>query len=334
MKSRIPHILIIRFSSIGDIVQALSAAQALREKLGNCEIHWLVRSDLAELPRLSPAVDKVWAFDRSTGLKGLLSMAATLQKQKYDYIYDAHGSLRSRIVCTFVKSPRFIRRPKYRFKRFLQFQLGVKAGPVSASGQSTYLEPLKPWGISVQPHSPSAGISAEQVKAVRARFQVPESYIVLVPSAAWPKKRWPEKHWKDLIQKLNSIQLVLLGGREDTFISELVGLNDNHVLNLAGRLSLLESCQIVAGAQSVISADTGLLHVADQLGVSAIALIGPTAYGYPGRSTSHVLEVELSCKPCSKDGRGSCHNAVFQKCMLDITPAQVENKLKDIQPRP
>jgi heptosyltransferase-2 len=92
---------------------------------------------------------------------------------------------------------------------------------------------------------------------------------------------------------------------------------------MAGKLSLMESMGIVKKSNLVISADTGIIHVADLIGTPGISLIGPTAFGFPTGAHIKTLEVDLPCRPCTKDGRGNCSQKVYQKCMVDITPEMV-----------
>jgi heptosyltransferase-2 len=135
-------------------------------------------------------------------------------------------------------------------------------------------------------------------------------------------------YWKQLITLLPQTQFVILGGPEDTFCEELTLIAPERCTNLAGKISLIESCRVVGGARLTISADTGLLHAADQMRKPNIGLIGPTAFGYTSQNTSVVLETQLSCKPCSKDGRDPCKNTVFQRCMIEITPEAVAKRAK------
>lgn len=324
-----PRLLIIRFSSFGDIVQALAVQQAFMQKYPEAEIHWVVRKDFADLLSFSPYVHKVWAFDKKEGLAGLLRLAKTLNAIKWSHVYDAHNNVRSQILTKIIKSQFFARRSKERVKRFLEFKLRIRQFKTRYIGQLSYLKPLEKWGISAQiSASPPLTASESSVQEIYKRFGLKNPYVTLMPSAAWVMKRWPISHWKSLIAKLNTQNIVLLGGPEDYFISDLAG--SANVINLSGQLSLLESGYVIAGSSLVVSADTGVLHLADQLGVPAIALIGPSAFGYPGRSTSEVAEVELSCKPCSKDGRGKCINKIYQKCMIDITPERIEKMISNL----
>ena len=146
-------ILVIRFSSFGDIVQAMSTLGPIKDKFTHCEIHWVARSDMASILTLSPLVSKVWSFDRKSGFKGLLKLASDLKSEGYTHIYDAHSNIRSRIlsllIAPFPFSKNFIRRKKDRLKRILLFTFRINLFPKPFRGMISYLEPLKKWGIHV-----------------------------------------------------------------------------------------------------------------------------------------------------------------------------------------
>jgi heptosyltransferase-2 len=153
----------------------------------------------------------------------------------------------------------------------------------------------------------------------------------LVPSAAWEMKRWPLSHWKKLIEILPEAKFMVLGGREDhLFCEELVAVDPLRVQNQAGKLSLVESCYFIKISKLVVSADTGLLHVANVLGVSAISLMGPTAFGFTTGDHIKTLEVDLSCRPCTKDGRGKCSDSLWQRCMIEIEPIKVASVVRQM----
>lgn len=324
-----PKILIIRLSSFGDIVQAMSVLAPLRAKYPTAQIDWLVRSDNVSILPCSTQVSKIWSFERKEGLKGLIKLALKLRAEGYTHVYDAHSSLRSRIVGHFLSPAHFVRRSKERWKRFLLFKLRVNKFPWPYRGMHSFVGPLAEWGVtksdSLIDHWQ---FTPEQIKKCETLLSGTSSFVTLVPSAAWPMKRWPEGHWKRLIEALPEVNFVLLGGPGDHFLADIKATGGERVLNLAGALSLAESCYVVTRSQCVVSADTGLLHVADLLGVKAIALVGPTAFGFPSNSQVEILEVDLPCRPCTKDGRGKCIQDVYQKCMVDITPSRVATRVR------
>ena len=93
-----PKFLIIRFSSIGDIIQCMGIISGIREKFPDAEIHWITRKDMASILTIDKRIHKIWAFDKTAGLKGLLKIAGQLRKERYDYIYDAHSNIRSNVL--------------------------------------------------------------------------------------------------------------------------------------------------------------------------------------------------------------------------------------------
>lgn len=314
-------ILIIRFSSFGDIVQAMSVLRPLKTRSTDSEIHWLTRSEFSNLVTLSPYVDRVISFDKNSGLLGLIKLGFQLRSEGYELIYDAHRNTRSAILRWIFLGIHIVSRPKSRWKRILLFTFRINKFPWPFKGMKSYLEPLglpdselhQQWSFSIEVKT-----KVDQL--------VGEKFVCLAPSAAWEMKRWPLSHWKELIKLKSDTRFVVLGGPADTFCEELVEVAPDRVSNLAGKLSLIESCYAVSKADALVSADTGLIHVADILGVKGLSLVGPTAFGFPTNSNIETLEVDLPCRPCSKDGRGGCSQNVWQKCMVDIKPETVSSK--------
>lgn len=327
--------LIIRFSSFGDVTQSLSIPSAIKKAYPEAEVEWITRKDMAPLLRHHPAIDRVWEFDRKTGLKGLGTLLKTMSAgQPYTHIYDAHNNLRSRLVywrLGLFKSTKFIRRSQKRWKRFLLFQFHKNTFEMPFSGQRDLLEPLTPWNISKSlPETPQ--IFIDQADEQKADLLLGEwkdkKFVALAPSAAYFLKRWPVSHFKQLIEKMTDTHFVLLGGPEDRFIEELERAAPNRTLNTAGKASLTVSAALVKKAQVLVSNDTGLLHVGEQLGKPTVALMGPAPFGFPSRPSTQIMELNLPCRPCSKHGQGPCVNKNYHQCLVDITPAQVANEVR------
>lgn len=323
-------VLIIRFSSFGDIVQNSVVVELIYRNLDSAEIHWVTRSEFQKLVELNTKIKKVISLDKKLGLLGLLRLGQTLRAENYTHVYDAHNNLRSNILRLFLLTkfspPSFIVRSKDRLKRILLFSFRVNLFPKPFKGILSYIEPLKTWFkldeniVSlVDWNLPSVNLDLYNQKI-----------ITFVPSAAWEMKRWPLSHWKKLVLLLPNQKIVILGGKEDLFCEEIKALAPERVNNLAGKLSLIESCDIIKKSAIVVSADTGLLHVADVLGIDAISLMGPTAFGFTVSSKIKTMEIDLPCRPCSKDGRGKCSQSVNQKCMVDITPESIANHILEI----
>ena len=325
-------LLIIRFSSFGDIIQTLSVVEAFLRQNPNSEIHWAVRSEFSELLKHNKNITKIWALNKKEGFSGLWNLTKDLKKENYTHIYDAHNNLRSRFLSFFLWPKFFLRRSKDRFKRLLLFTFRINLYPKRLLAHDTYIKPLEKWGIKNSPLNQSQLIVPGELKE-KVKEKIPfENYVALIPSAAWELKRWPIEHWKQTIALMPKENFVILGGPEDHFLKDLITKeNQSRVINLSGTLSLLESCAVVAMAKSAIGSDTGLSHAADQLGTPIVFLTGPTAFGLPSRKTSKSMEIDLWCRPCSKDGRGKCKNSAYKKCLFDIKPEAVSRELNHLE---
>ena len=337
--------LIIRFSSIGDIIQCMTVVDGIKNHFPDSEIHWIARKDMSSFLEMDKRIDKIWGFDRKAGFKGLWLQAKKLKKENFDFVYDAHSNIRS-IVLKTVLVPRwkrclgigskFAMRSKERFKRILLFKFKIDTYPMPFKGMLSYRKPLAKWGITnFETKNTDWCFPDNLILKMRTIVESIEKsdsskYITIVPSAAWQKKRWPVEYWKKLIQLLPNHNFMILAGPDDIFCKEIEEVDSNRVINLMGKTNLLESCYLVMKSELVISADTGFLHAADKFGIQALSLMGPTAFGFTTGNSIKTLEVDMKCRPCSKDGSGKCIDTVYQKCMIDITPEWVAKEVNYI----
>lgn len=328
-------VLIIRFSSFGDILQGFTIPRIIKQNDSDTEVYWMTRSDFADLVKTNSDVDHVIAFDRKLGLLGLLKLSFELKKIGFNNIYDAHNNVRSFFVRTILQMtfpmPRVLVRPKNRIKRFLLFSFRINLFPKPFRGRSSFEAPLKKWDLKFEDRKTVANFQFaehQRQKVEDILKTIPSSrWVTLVPSAAWEMKRWPIEHWKKFIALMpNDFFFVFLGGSQDLFIQEICNHDPSRCLNLAGKLSLNESSFLVTQSNWVISNDTGLLHQADLAGVNGLSLQGPTAFGFTTHPNLKTMEVNLPCRPCTKDGRGKCSLEIYKKCMVDITPESVVNE--------
>ena len=331
----------MRFSSFGDVLQCLSVAGRLAEAYPKAEIHWVTRREYQDLIASHPKLSRIWALPREGGVRALLQLGRELRRENYTHVYDAHNNLRSRILGWQLKGPlswrvwtgrlKFLRRSIYRWRRYLLFSWRINTFPRPFSGQFALLEPLAKWGISTAaPSPPQLWIAPSVLDSVRAKLRF-GTFVALAPSAAFALKRWPIEHWAELIRRDDQTHFVLLGGPEDTFLAELEAVAPTRVQNLAGQLSLVESSAVVQHARALVANDTGLMHVAEQIGRPCVALMGPAPFGFPSRERTRILERELWCRPCSKHGQGPCINPKFHQCLRDIPPSEVGQALKEVQ---
>jgi len=330
-------ILIIRLSSIGDIIQCMSVITGLKNKFPQAEIHWVVRADMQSLVQIDPRIDKLWAFDRKEGFGGVFKLGNKLKNEQFDLIYDAHSNIRSNILklvlcpfglCNLFTRNKLVTRHKDRLKRLLLFKFGVNLLPNPFRALASFQTPLKKWDVS-EFNTPFTDWqfpreTEEKIEQLVLK-QLPENqkWVTLVPSAAWALKRWPVKYWQELVILRPDLHFVVLGGPGDNFCEEIRSAAPERVINLAGKTSLMESFCAVWHSPYVISGDTGFLHAGDLFQKPGQAIIGPTAFGYPSNPKMKIMEVDLPCRPCTKDGSTKCKIKEDRKCLMDITPRLV-----------
>lgn len=329
-------ILIIRFSSIGDIIQCMSVTQGIKKSMNNSELHWVTRKDNASLLKIDPDIDRIWEFDKQVGLKGLFKLIYQLRQEGFTHIYDAHSNIRSNIIflfflLTFSKA-KWITRRKNRLKRLLLFQFGINLLPKPFRSIKSFQKPLEKWGVSFKTTSTKQWTfpkeTTKKVNDLITDQNNNSKSITLVPSAAWELKRWPIEYWKQLITLLPGYNFVVIGGPKDDFCEEIKLVAPERVINLAGKTSLLDSFYLINRSDFVVSGDTGFLHAADLFDKHGIALIGPTAFGFTSGKNMTIMEVPLNCRPCTKDGNVKCKNVEFKKCMMDINPESLKKHIE------
>lgn len=321
-------ILIIRFSSIGDLTQSLSIPSFIKSYVSQAEIHFVTRDDLSEIVQHHPAVHKTWTLNRKEGFKGLLKLIRELRKENFTHIYDAHNNLRSFFIRNFVPAKHKLIRPMMRLKRFLLLNFHVNLFEKPFSGQRDLIKPLEKWNMPFQlPPTPQLFLTTEK-KQNALQLICEKNYICLVPSAAFELKRWPINYWDELIKLNPTKKFVVLAGKDDHF-TNLLDKNSN-IINMTGKTDLLTSAAIIENAQMTVTNDTGLLHFAEQLGKPTIALMGPAPFGFPSRPKTVILERNLKCRPCSKHGQGPCTNSNFQECLRSFSPNEVSQHMNRI----
>lgn len=309
----------------------MPAVASLKENDPSSVIDWITRSDFKETVQSCAAVTEVISLDRRGGIKDLISAISHLNKNSYTHIYDAHNNLRSNLICLALRLTgswhKLVRRSKNRWRRFLLFQFRINLFPKPFIGAHSYLAPL-----NLAPRQNAVNLILSQ-HSIEKLVNPPllKNSIVLAPSATYQLKQWPVEHWVRLTDLLPNTQFVIVGGKEDPQGQRILDQSKNkNLINLSGQLSWIETINVISRCKLVVSGDTGALHAADIIRKPCIALIGPTAFGYPSQETSHVVELDLPCKPCTKDGRGKCSNNIYKKCLVDIRPQTVVQVINSI----
>ncbi len=320
--------LIIRFSSIGDIVLTTPVIRCLKQQVPDAEVHFLIRDKFHSVVEHNPYIDKVHQLAHSWEL-----MIEELKTEDYDYIIDLHHNRKTLRLKNALKKKSFsfykLNIQKY-FLTAFKINLLPKLHIVDR-----YMKTVESFGVKNDGKGLDYFISPEE-ETKRQDIPVSHSagYIACVIGAAHGTKRWPVHKWKEFCAKLN-FPIILLGGPEDAANgSEIASVDDIRIYNACGKFKLNESADLVHKSRLVITNDTGLMHIAAAYKKIIISLWGNTvpAFGmtpYYGdfSMTSLQLQTKTWCRPCSKIGYDKCPLGHF-KCMEKI---EVEELLERVR---
>jgi ADP-heptose:LPS heptosyltransferase len=313
----VKKILIIRFSSIGDIVLTTPVVRCLKKQLKGCEIHYITRQAFKPVLENNPYIDKIITIKNAAG-----EAVSALKTEGYDHIIDLHKNFRSCLIRLKlnVKATSF---PKLNLRKWLLVNFKLNLMP-AIHIVDRYFRAVEALGVS----NDLEGLDYFLSKSDRIdKAQLPEThrggYVAMVIGGKHKTKQLPAEKALDLLVRLNR-PVVLLGGAEDKAeglrIEQAAG---GHVFSACGQYSINQSASLVEQAKVVITNDTGLMHIAAAFGRPVISLWGNTVpelgmYPYmpnhPGRS--RLSEVKgLPCRPCSKIGYRKCPKKHF-RCMM------------------
>lgn len=304
-------VLVIRFSSIGDIVLTSPVVRALKKQL-NAEVHFLTKSPFVSVVKDNPYIDKVHVLS-SVFEKNLTE----LKKEKFDCIIDLHHNLRSLRFKKALNIPSYSF-PKLNIEKWLMVNLKWDVLPKTHI-VDRYFETCKSLGIVNDQEGLDYFISKEdEVDILTLPSQFQQGFIALAIGAQHSTKRMPLSMLEKFC-KMSTSPIVILGGKDDEVNAwHLEKIDSNRIYNACGKYSLNGSASLLKHANTVVSNDTGLMHIASAFKKKVIAVWGNTIpeFGMYPYKTEHInFEVKnLSCRPCSKIGYAECPKKHF-KCM-------------------
>lgn len=281
-----PRLLIVKTSSLGDVIHNLPILADIRTHFPNIKIDWVVEESFAEIPRLHPAVDQVFTVAMRRWRKNLLSKStwkeiaqvrSILAKQHYDYVLDTQGLLKSAIISGWAKGVRHgqdassAREPlAARFYQQTHFvaknQHAVTRNRQLAALAVGYPSPntLPDYGIKAIPNA--------------SEITFGQNYVIALHGTSRDSKLWPTEQWIDLGKRLNSQHLLLAlpwGNATEKARAELIASKLNNALVLP-KLGIAKIAEIIAGAKAAVGVDTGLVHLAVALKKPTVAIYTDT----------------------------------------------------------
>jgi lipopolysaccharide heptosyltransferase II len=318
------RILVVRFSSIGDVLLTTPLIRVLARRHPEAEIAFATKRDMAPLVADNPHVTQTFALEPHEPLG---NFAARLRAWKPSYGLDLHGSLRSRALRLLVPG-RWSGYTKRKIARRMliatKLDLYRSATPVA----ERYFEAARRLDVKPDGQGPEFHLG-EQARERVTRWLHDHglqdaTIAALAPGAAHATKRWPVAYWTVLAGRLAQagLRTVVLGGPADRGLAQQLAA---FTVSAAGEFSLQETGALLARSRILVSGDTGVMHMATGVGTPVVALFGPTVkqFGFfPYSAPAVVLERPLSCRPCSAMGSSRCPMG-HHRCLTDIAPGDV-----------
>lgn len=330
-----PHrVLIVKPSSLGDVVHSLPFLNSLRTCFPDASIDWVIARGLDGLLDGHPMLDSLIVIDKDRWrriseaagtMHELRDLFRTLRARRYDLVIDLQGLLRSGLMTWATRAPVRVGFSEAREGSRYFYTHTVRGGR-EVHAVDRYLKIAAALGCDTGtvgfPLPSSAGVT-EQVKELRIKLK---DYIVLVPGARWDTKIWPAERFGALASLLPLKSVVIGGSGDRKRAAEIVRLSGGRACSVAGETSLPELVEVMRTARCVVTNDSGPMHIAAALDVPVVAIFGPTS---PGRTGPYgrrhvVLKSERGCAPCFKR---QCDDV---RCMPDITVDMVLQGTKGV----
>lgn len=313
---QIKKVLIIRFSSIGDVVLATPVIRCASQQLAGAEVHVVTKEAFRPVLAQNPYVHTLHTFKSDVS-----ELYEVLKAEGYDVVIDLHRNLRSlRLKRQLgVKSYSF---NKINFRKFLAVNFKLLKALPDKHIVERYFEAIAPLGVKSDGKGLDYFIAPAEEVNVQTLFPFPFQFVALVVGGSYYTKKIPIEKLSGICRRVK-LPLLLMGGAEDKPVADELQRLFPAIVNGCGRYSLNQSASLIRQAEWVITPDTGLMHIAAAYNKKVISLWGNTIpeFGmgpYLPHPENKILEVKgLSCRPCSKLGYAQCPLGHF-KCMREI----------------
>ncbi len=326
-------ILIIRFSSLGDVVMATAVVEALKQALPDTRLHFLTKREYSGVFDDDSRIDEVIAVKGSESPFQIIRMVGD---KRYDAVIDLHDVIRSRAVTALIRASRKVRLNKHSLGRRLMVWSHNRYRRRFDVLES-YLKPLHKLGIEktafpcIRPSAKSLRTAQVILDMHSEKGTIP--VIGFAPGARHPSKRWDGKSFAAIADEVSrkGCLPVFIGDSADTECIETIrSMMSVTSVSLAGEFDMSVTIGVIALLKGLVTNDTGPMHIAGALGIPFVAVFGPTHpdLGFvPGYPSGSVLHSGVPCSPCSLHGEKPCRME-SRYCMDGVT---VEMMMKEIE---
>ena len=319
-------ILVIRFSSIGDLVLTTPVIRCIRRQLPAVELHFLCKNGLKPVMETNPHIDRLHTFRKEDP-----SLVQRLLSEQFDYVVDLQKNRHSRRICRRLQVP-YSTFPKLNFRKFLLVAFKWNLMP-DLHVVDRYFRAVERLGVKNDGQGLDFCIKDADFRELEA-FALPEKYVAVAVGSRHATKQMPVEMLEAVAMK-SRLPLVFLGdGRDASIVADIAQRFPERTLNLCGKLSLRASAACLSRAETLLTGDTGLMHIAAALQKRIVSVWGNTVpafgmYPYMPKHPERSLVVENSrcrCRPCSKLGFERCPLRHFN-CMRGIPAERIINLL-------
>jgi heptosyltransferase-1 len=330
-------ILIVKPSSLGDIVHSLPFLNAIKTCFPKAEIHWVVARGLEGLLECHPMVNRLIVINKDTWkklskagntIKEVRRLLQDIRSEQYDLAVDLQGLFRSGLITMASRAPVRIGFSEAREGSSLFYNVRVKGGK-EVHAVERYMKIAGALGCDEKNILFPFSLCKSDLKNIKAISGGVREYAVIVPGGRWDTKIWPAENFGRVASLLPMPSLVVGSGADIQRAEKVVQSSGGKAISLAGRTSMNELVEVMRQACLVISNDSGPMHIAAGFQVPVIAIFGPTS---PVRTGPYgagniVIQSSAVCAPCFKK---SCSHL---RCMAGITAEMVYEKMKNVSCR-
>jgi lipopolysaccharide heptosyltransferase II len=322
--SDVNKILIIRLSSLGDVLLSTPLVRSIKKAYPQIQIDFILKEQYRDLYKLNPYINSLITYhaDSSDQIKN------SIKQNNYDVIIDLQNNFRSAALLKGVNAKVF-KFSKRSLDKFLLVNFKINRLKDAPSIAVRYSESVPQVTLDDE------GLDIFTDKKPSTALSPGEKFIGLAPGSRHFTKSWPKDYYASLGKRLNleGYKVVLFGGEDDKDICNEIMEGIEACINLCSANDILQIAADMKMCKAVVCNDSGLMHTACAAGVPVLSIFGSTVkeFGFfPYNNRNLVLENKLlSCRPCSHIGRSRCPRGHF-KCMLEITPGETYNKLMEL----
>jgi len=326
------RILIVQTAFIGDVIIITPLIRAVKELYPSAIVDVMVIPQTAGVLENNPNINEIILFDkRKNKIFSFIKTLLLLRKKRYDIAISPHSSMTTALLLYYAQIPKRIGYNRWGAAKYLTHKVPHPDVIHKTHKNLSLLSVLSDKMFSNQTELfPTELILRKADDLLHPLQENTQNLIAIAPGSVWFTKRWPTEYYKTLSKKLveNNFGVVLIGSKDEKEICNEV-LPGEDGINLAGKLSLLESAAVISKCDLIICNDSGALHIANAMKTDVFAFFGPTvqSIGYfPFRENDFVFEREMECRPCGSHGGKSCH-LNHHDCMNKIYPEEVFKKI-------